>query len=151
MKLNKPWNTDVSPPPPAAPNWFGAEIAHKSVAHQTSFEREFLTHPLIRRLLLGSRTSDFQWIKKTKHARVKDAWSKRFFKNNFTEWFGYLTPLKGGRDRTYGVQQKATCVCFILEQLSEKDLGGVKLEWDFFFFFQGSRLGQRKHHSKCPF
>lgn len=21
----------------------------------------------------------------------------------------------------------------------------------FFFFFQGSRLGQRKHHSKCPF
>ena len=55
-------NTDVfSFFPRAAPNWFGAEIAHKSLVYQTSFEqsspqREFVTHPLVRELLLRSRT-----------------------------------------------------------------------------------------------
>lgn len=57
--------------PPAASNWFGAEIAHKSVVYQTSFEREFVTHPLVRRLLLRSRTEDFNELKK--QAGVKEA------------------------------------------------------------------------------
>lgn len=66
--------------PPAAPNWFGAEIAHKSDVHQRSFEREFVTHPLIRRLLLGSMTSDFQRIKKQNMQGSKKLEAKDFSK-----------------------------------------------------------------------
>lgn len=52
MRLNQRKKKQTSPETqmflvfssPAAPNWFGAEIAHKSVVYQTSSEREFVTH-----------------------------------------------------------------------------------------------------------
>lgn len=132
---------------PAPPNWFGAGTAHKSDIHQTSFERIcYSSTP--KKAFVGLK--DFQWVLNRNMRGVKEAQSKRFFFFfNLAEWFSCLTLLKWGGDRTQVVQQKATCVCFSEEQLSDRDLNWAKLEWD---FSKGAlrRLGGRKHHRKGP-
>lgn len=96
-----------------SPNWFGAEIAHKSVVLQTSFEKELVTHLSSEGFCWAQGNQTFSEFKKKKKRDQKDLKQKRLFKNIFQNDLA----IPDTSERRWDIRSATdnACVCFTLE------------------------------------